>query len=161
MVLPIWRAAAFALICIAANHAFPGVVYAQSEHFGSIGISKVRAVPPAGSASAKLLMTISNDGPEDVHLLDVSTPIAEGCSFVFESRPDSWRDLESIAIRADQTVRFDDGFLWIKLSGLFLKLEEGDRIPVTLHFLGGAKITILVPVENGPVMPDRGRVRIF
>ncbi len=161
MVLPIWRAAAFALICIAVNHAFSGMVHAQSEQFGPIGISKIRAVPPAGTASAKLLMTISNEGPDDVHLLHVSTPIAEGCSFVFESRPGLWQDLESIAIRADQTVRFDDGFLWIKLSGLFLELEEGDRIPVTLHFLGGADITILVPVENGPAVPDRFDLRLL
>ena len=161
MVLPIWRAAAAALVCIAANHAFPGMVHAQSEQFGAIGISKIRAVPPAGSASAKLLMTISNEGPEDVHLLYVSTPIAKGCSFVFETRPGSSRDLESIAIRADQTVRFDGGFLWIKLSGLYLELDEGDRIPVTLHFLGGNDITILVPVEDGAAVPGRGPVQIF
>ena len=83
------------------------------------------------------------------------------CSVVFESKPGVSRKLESVAIRSDEAIAFGGSFLWIKLGGLAHDLDEGDRIPVTLHFLNGFKVTILVPVEPAPVGRDRHWLRLL
>lgn len=152
------RLAASVLIAIAVS-AMAQTARAEAEHFGALVVADFWAAPAAQGASTRLYMTVSNDGQDDVHLISVTTPVSRSTKWMYAPAPGRSMPLESVAVRADQTVSFTDGGMWIELCDLQRDLADGGRIPVTLHFADGSQMDISVPVGRGQGGgQDRARV---
>lgn len=118
---------------------------ALAQRYGPLLITDASA--SVVGATARLQLTIQNDGDEDLQILSVSTPMAAEARFLFGSRDQKATTLETLYLPADESLNFRAAEMWIELAELPHPLAQGENFPVTLHFVGGGTATLDVTVS--------------
>jgi periplasmic copper chaperone A len=103
-------------------------------------------------------LTLKNAGPDADTLQSVSSPDAEKAE-IHEHTLDAsgvmrMRPVEGgVKIPAGGTVEFKPGGYHVMLFGLKHNLEEGQKIPLKLHFMQAGDLDVEVKVEKTPSAP--------
>ncbi|WP_129841410.1 copper chaperone PCu(A)C [Streptomyces sp. RFCAC02] len=101
--------------------------------------------PPTADVAGGYL-TISNTGDTDDALTSVTSEAAESVE-MHETEGTTMHRVDSLAVPAGGTLRLDRGGNHLMLMGLERRPDEGDTVPLELHFETSAPITLDVPVE--------------
>ncbi|HWA63153.1 MAG TPA: copper chaperone PCu(A)C [Caulobacteraceae bacterium] len=127
------------------------------------GDAWARPTPP-GAATGGVYLTVMNHGHTADALVSVSSPAADKAEFhsmtmtggVMSMRPIT----APIPLPPGGVIRFAPGGQHIMLIGLKAPLKEGGRVPLTLTFQKGGKLTVeakvgtAAPAQGGHGMPD-------
>lgn len=128
---------------------------------GGIHVSAVwaRATPPVSSVGAAYL-SLANHGVEEDRLIGASSPVAGRVALhahAVDAGMMTMRPVDSVALRAGETVTFAPGGNHIMLLGLKHPLRAGDRFPLTLELERGGSLRVEVRVRPaGAAAADAG-----
>ena len=117
---------------------------APAQQYGPLTITAARA--SLAGATARLQLTILNDGYDDLQVLRVSTPAAGAARFRFGKEGQVATTLETLYLPAEESLDFRAAEMWIELDALPRPLAPGESFPLTLHFVGGGSATLDVTV---------------
>jgi periplasmic copper chaperone A len=105
---------------------------------------------PPGTDVAAAYFTISNMGHDPVVLVGVSCPLAKSAtlhqSMVMQGES-MMRPVKGIEVRPTQIVTLAPDGLHVMLDGVRERLVIGERVPLVLHFAGGAQYRITAQVR--------------
>ena len=113
---------------------------------GAIAIRNVTLVAPeAGDTydageDAEVLLTLTNDGPEDDRLVEVTSPAADEVTMLVDGRESDDVELPRLGTTGN-TVS-------LELSGLTEDLRPGRYVEMTLRFERNGEVTLSVPVAT-------------
>jgi copper(I)-binding protein len=127
-------------------------VLAQSKKQGTLTITGAWARPtPPGLTVTAVYFTIKNSGKNPDKLIGYSSSVA-GRTELHETRMEGdmarMRQVESLAIPSNGTVKAEPGGLHLMLMDLKQTLEVGQRVPVTLTFKRAGNIKVTAVVED-------------
>ena len=111
----------------------------------------VQEVPPGADNSAAY-MEINNGGRGDRTLATVSSPICLAAELHRSSHKGGLMKMErvdSVEIKAGETVRLEPMGLHIMLIGLKRPLKKGSEVPITLTFRDGNTVAVTARVGKG------------
>jgi hypothetical protein len=122
-----------------------GGAAAHEELSGDITIEHPWAMPGKAGGTTRVFMLVRNDERSPVHLLRVTTPVAEAARIGFRS---IGRDehLESVPIPPDEKLRMDTSHMWVELLNLREDLEDGETFPATIQFSDGRRVDVTIAV---------------
>jgi len=101
-----------------------------------------RATPP-GSTVASVYARVTATAADEI--VSVATPAAERVEIHATSQAAGvmqMRPVATVALPANQTVRFESGGLHLMLIGLRAPLAAGSSVPITFNFRSAAPVTI-------------------
>ncbi|THF67333.1 copper chaperone PCu(A)C [Pseudothauera nasutitermitis] len=107
--------------------------------------------PPPSARAAGAFMTLRNTGQTALRLVAASTPAAGTAELHTHHEEDGMmkmRRVEAIDIPAGGEAVLRPGGLHVMLIDLHAPLAEGDSVPLTLHFDGGASLRVDAPVRR-------------
>lgn len=110
----------------------------------------VRAVPP-GQPNSAAFMTLSNKGDQAHVLVGGQSSVAKVVELHTHMHKDGMmmmRQIDKIDVPASDKAVLKPGGLHIMLIGLREKLNEGDKVTVTLKFKDGSQKDIEAPVRK-------------
>lgn len=133
---------------------FAGMVFLfiNAAYAADIKISDamVRAVPPTSTNTAAFF-TLENTGNTAVRLINADSSIAERVE-IHGHRHEGHKmvmfKMDDLDLPAGKPVKLESGGTHIMIMGLKRSLDEGDKIPLTLHFSDSDAIDIKVPVKS-------------
>lgn len=131
----------------------PYIATAHDTMLGPLVIEGLSASAAPSGASSRLSMRIANAGYDDLHLLDVSSPVARSTTLTFHGGPGESARLDSIRLSAQELTDIGSNHLWIHLVGLRKALLAGDEVPFKLHFANGHQVTLHAVVAEEPLDP--------
>ena len=142
----------FALLLISTG-SLAALSDAHDYTLGSVSIAHPWALPTApGARTGAAFMKISNRGKTAVRLTGGSSHFAGGVEIHSMSIDDGimrMRHLQDgLVIPAGGEAEFRPGGLHLMLTGLQRPLVLHDRVPLTLLFEGGAKINVVLFVDQ-------------
>ncbi|MDZ4739181.1 MAG: copper chaperone PCu(A)C [Alphaproteobacteria bacterium] len=142
----------FALLLISTG-GWAALSDAHDYALGSVSIAHPWALPTApGARTGAAFMKISNRGKTDVRLTGGFSHFAGGVEIHSMSIDDGimrMRHLQDgLVIPAGGEAEFRPGGLHLMLTGLQRPLVLHDRVPLTLLFEGGAKINMVLFVDQ-------------
>lgn len=120
--------------------------------------ARVRAVPP-GSPTTVAFMELTNPGETDVALVGGRSPLAgslELHNHVMVDGVMQMRQVETIPVRAGETVRLAPGGWHLMLFELVRMPVEGESVGLTLTLDNGETLTIEAPVKRVQPMEMQG-----
>lgn len=106
--------------------------------------------PPPGAEVAAAYFTVENTGSESAVLVGVDCPLAAAAMLhqtsvvAGESR---MRPVERLTIPPGRSVTLRPGSLHVMLHELSSPLAVGQRVPLVLHFAGGAELHVEAKVR--------------
>ena len=89
-----------------------------------------------------------NETPNDYHILGVTSPVAAGTRIFVSIGTAQYRQVQTLSVFADESLRLDTTHLVVELVGLKRDLKNGDRFKAMMHFVNGARLTIDVLVAD-------------
>lgn len=96
---------------------------------------------------------ISNNTEDDIELVAVETSL--GIAEIHETRIEDdvmrMRQVESIIIEADESLRLEPGSYHVMIMGLTSPLIEGEDVPLELIFASGTRIEVIARVSELPI----------
>lgn len=110
----------------------------------------VRAVPP-GQPNSAAFMQLHNKSTTPHAIVKAQSPVAkivELHTHIMEDGMMKMRQVERIEVPAQGSTTLAPGGLHVMLLGLSAELMPDQRVPVTLIFEDGSKITIQAPVRK-------------
>jgi copper(I)-binding protein len=110
---------------------------------GDITIEAATATPGAKGGRSKVRFQIINNSRTDLHLLGISTPLAEKAELVARIGAKRTSVLQSIGIPSEETLDLTTSHLYYEIYPLQEVLQSGDEFPITLHFTGWSKSTLI------------------
>jgi copper(I)-binding protein len=127
---------------------------------GAIALRNVTVLPPpddrtleAGS-DAEVMLTLTNDGPEQDELLEVTSPAAESVELLVDGEPTSSVELPRLSSTG--------GSLGLRLIGLSQELSSGEYLELTFRFERNGTATFDAAVATtGEYDDDRERSENF
>ena len=126
-----------------------GCISSANAAMVSITDPVVRAVPPTSTNTAAF-MTLQNKGKDDIKLVGVDSSIAarvEIHGHRHEGHKMVMFKVDDLPLPAGKEVRLESGGYHIMIMGLKKTLQEGENVPLTLHFSDSDAIDILAPVK--------------
>lgn len=138
-----------------------GLAHDYSQGPVSVDHPWSRPTPP-GTPMGVGYLSISNDGSNDITLMQASTPRAESVSIHETSMYNGVMRMQPVkgglAIPAGTTVELKPHSFHLMLEKLTSPLREGESIPLTLSFEGAEAMQIELTVEplDGKVMGSQG-----
>ncbi|MGE5545853.1 MAG: copper chaperone PCu(A)C [Solirubrobacterales bacterium] len=108
-----------------------------------------RATPPKAAAGGAF-MTITNTGAADDHLMEAKSDVAKSVELhmhIEDNGVMKMRPVQSIGVRAGQTVTMEPGGLHVMFIGLNKPLTQGETIQVTLVFEKAGEVKVPVDVK--------------
>ncbi|QDL92471.1 copper chaperone PCu(A)C [Paroceanicella profunda] len=146
------RGALAALVALAA-------LPALADGLAVEGAYAVRSNPMSGAA----YMTLRNAGPGDDRLLSLDSPAAQRTELHSNEITDGVARMrpmpEGLPLPAGGTAVLERGGLHVMFMGLTAPLEDGEIVPLTLHFESGRTITValrVTPQHAGEIPPPDG-----
>ena len=133
--------------------AVSGGAAAHEELSGDITIEHPWAMPGKAGATTRVFMLVRNDERSPVHLLRVTTPVAEAARIGFRS-PGRDEHLDSLSVPPDGSLRMDTSHMWVELLNLREDLEDGETFPATIHFSDGRQVDVVIAVGQGTLRTD-------
>jgi copper(I)-binding protein len=145
------------VLAIALASAMPGLSIAgepkgEPDQIGRLQIIQPWTARARAGGTARLRMEIVNDGSDDLHVIDITSPIAARVRLAVAGVPGKRVQLPSITLLAHESVIFDASRLSVTLEGLTRDLRDGERFPLTFHMAPHGQITTTVTVGS----PARG-----
>ena len=156
---PVRRLAAVALLGVltlgltACGAGFAPQTYAQrnvgdgtNAAAGAVAIRNATIEPPSGGIvyeqgeDARVLLTITNDGPDEDRLVDATSPVAATVDILQRGSTASTVSLPRLSTTGD-TVE-------LALRGLQEEVRSGEYVELTLQFERGGEATLQVPVAT-------------
>lgn len=133
--------------------ALTGLLVSASSHAGEIAIDNawIRSAPPSVTVLAGY-MTIENHADKDVTLISASSPAFERVELhrtMLHNGMMHMEPVESLAIKAHGSVRFEPNGYHLMLNKPKQKIGKGDAITVTLIFADRRVETQLTVQEDG------------
>ena len=129
-------------------------ISAASAHMreaGDLIINHPWAEPARAGEATRLRLQVLNETRNDYHILSVTSPIAAGTRIFVSVAPNDYRQVHTLSVLPEETLRLNTSHILIELIGLKRDLKKGDRFKATLHFVNGAQLAIDVLVgDNGP-----------
>lgn len=119
-----------------------------------VAIEKPWARASVGPNAAIYLTLSSRDGDSD-RLVAATSPAAARTELHTTERVGDamrMRAVDGIDVPAGQTAALQPGGLHIMLMGLSAPLREGDRVPLSLTFAKGGRVSLEVPVVPAGAM---------
>ncbi len=110
-----------------------------------------RHAPAAWSGAWAVYLTLENRTERPDRLVRVSTPVAAAAELHTTRRDGEvvrMRPVEAMEVPAGGTLIMAPGGDHVMLLGLERPLEPGTKVPLTLEFASGARITLDVPVRE-------------
>ncbi len=101
---------------------------------------------PAGADNAPVSMRLVNDGSGAELLVRAATSRGESAGLM--SKPGT--TVEQMEVGAGGELALRPGGSHVMIFGLDDSLKNGDKIPLTLNFIGAGPIDVEVVVEDGP-----------
>ncbi|EIK52409.1 hypothetical protein YO5_06391 [Stutzerimonas stutzeri TS44] len=158
MLLRLLTASCLSAFCLAAN--------AQEHHHSSsepapaatLAVSQAwsRAMPPSAPTGA-VYFVLDNVGQQDDRLVAARTPRAEKAELhthVHEGDMMRMRQVDSVAVPAGESVRFQPSGNHVMLFGLKQPLVAGERFELMLEFEHAGEITTDVDIlDEAPAAP--------
>ncbi len=158
MLLRLLTASCLSAFCLAAN--------AQEHHHSSsataqaatVSVSQAwsRAMPPS-AANGAVYFELSNADDQDDRLIAAHTPRAEKAELhthVHEGDMMRMQQVDSVAVPAGESVRFQPSGNHVMLFGLKQPLATGERFELTLEFEHAGEITTNVDIlDEAPAAP--------
>lgn len=95
-------------------------------------------------------VTLRNAGPEPARLVAATSPAARAVELhthAMEQGVMRMRQVESIELPPGAPVALAPGGLHLMLIGLAAPLRQGERVPVTLRFADGSRVTVELRVQ--------------
>ncbi len=131
---------------------------AHDYTLGSISVAHPWAMPTVpGARTAAAYLKITNRGKTAIRLIGGSSLVAGGVeihSMTIDNGIMRMRHLsDGLVIPAGGQAEFRPGGLHLMLTGLQRPLVVKDRVPLTLHFQGGAKISVVLFIERPQGVP--------
>ncbi len=102
----------------------------------------------AAGEATRLHMKIVNDGPDDLYVVKVTSPIATKVQLVLIEVRGQPVHLSSITLFAHETIDLDLSHIRLSLEGLRRDLRAGEKFPLTLHIAPFGRITTSVTVGD-------------
>lgn len=138
-------------LCIAAGLALP-VAAQDNHHLSQIdGLRVLHAWTPATTGPEALIyMEIENASPAPQTLTGGDGPdglFAEIVGFTYVDGVEGWQKLAGISIASGEDLTLAPRTLALRLANLDSALNEGDEIPLTVHF-GDLQLDVHVAVES-------------
>lgn len=116
-----------------------------------IEVSDTWARPGSEGRMSAAYFLISNFNSENDVLLSVETDVAQTAevheSYEREEGMMGMREVPSLDLPAQSTVRFEQGGLHVMLIDLTRQISDGDTFQLTLTFEKGDSVTVDVPVR--------------
>ena len=137
------------ICCFLTVCSFNALSYTQG---GAIAVDGgyVRETIP-GTAISSAYMTITNGSDQALTLTGASSKRSPRIEIHEHSMSDGMmrmRQKAAIIIKAKETVTLQPSGLHLMVFDLPGPLKQGETMPVTLHFLGGQKVNIELPVRG-------------
>lgn len=113
---------------------------------GAIAIRNMALAPPESGetheagADAEVRLTLTNDGPEDDRLVEVTSSAAESVEMHEDGAQADAVDVPRLGTTGDR--------LTLQLTGLTQDLRPGRYVEITLRFERNGEITLSVPVAT-------------
>jgi len=104
----------------------------------------------AGSAT-RLHMKMVNDGPDDLHVIKLTSPIASAVQLVLVEAGSQRVKLPSITLFAHESMDLGRSHVRVTLKGLRRDLRAGEQFPLTFHLAPHGRITTTVTVGDPAV----------
>ena len=98
-----------------------------------------------GMTTSAAYFTLHNNDKQPVMLTGVESPVAKKSELhttVMENNTMRMQEVESLEVPAGETLTFKPGGYHVMLMGLENPINPGDKVPVTLSFNNGEKVTI-------------------
>ena len=145
-----------------------GVAYADDYKLGNIAIGRPWARPTAqGVKIGAAYLSLENKGSEADKLVSAASPVAANVQIHQTTNEGGVMKMHEarggVELAPGATIAFKPGGYHIMLLDLKQKLEEGQRIPLTLTFTKAGSINVEVDVEktsgsehSGGPMQDHG-----
>lgn len=115
----------------------------ESVDLGDIRIEAATATPTAKDGRSRVRFQITNNSRTDLHLLGISTPVAAKTELVARVGSENTSVLQSIGIPSEETLDLTTSHLHYEIYPLEKVLQSGDNFPITLHFRGWSKSTLV------------------
>jgi periplasmic copper chaperone A len=139
------------LIALAAAGLLAGSAHAADRSQDLVAANPWSRPAAAGTTGAGFL-TLVNGGKAAAVLAGAESPLAARVE-IHESRMDGgvmrMSRVQRLAIPSGDRTVFAPGGKHLMLVGLRQALKVGDRVPVTLSFADGRKLSVTLPVGNG------------
>ena len=103
------------------------------------------ATPPPGvkGGRSKLRFQIENNSRIDLHLIGISTSVAEKSELVARVGTKKTSVLQSIGVASDEILDLTTSHLHYEIYPLQQTIHSGDEFSMTLHFLGWSESTLV------------------
>ncbi len=138
---------AVAALAAALLSGYPAPLVADdSEQIGRLQFVHLWTRQAVAGEAPQLHMKIVNDGPDDLHVVKVTSPIATRVQFVLIEARGQPVQLRSITLFAHETIDLDLSNIRVLLKGLRRDLRAGEQFPLTLHIAPFGRITTRVTV---------------
>lgn len=115
----------------------------EPVELGDITIEAATATPDAKGGRSKVRFQIINNSRTDLHLIAISTPVADKAELVARVGTRKTSVLQSIGIPSEETLDLTTSHLYYEIYPLRQILRSGDEFSVTLHFAGWSKSTLI------------------
>ena len=143
------RSIAFAALAAALLSGVPARLAANdSDQIGKLQIVHPWARPAAAGESTRLHMKIVNDGFDDLHVVELTSPVATKVRLVLVATRGRTVPLPSITVLAHEVMDLGSSHFRVMLDGLSRDLWAGEEIPLTFHFAPAGQITTTVTVRE-------------
>lgn len=134
--------------------ALMGATAAQAAVYrvGLLEVSQPWSRPAAAGTNGAGYFTVTNRGKAADALVSAATPAAARVEIHASTMTGGMMKMQKLArldIPAGKTVTFGPGAYHLMLIGLKTPLKAGDKVPATLVFASGAKISVSFEVRIG------------
>jgi copper(I)-binding protein len=110
---------------------------------------------PVTADMAAGFFTVTNSGGPDT-LTSVTSSLAEDVT-LHSTKDGAMEEVKSFAIPADGSLDFASGGNHLMFEKLTHKPEQGEKVPVRLHFARSGTLTVEMPVKPATYTPRNGR----
>lgn len=144
------------LIPIAAALLVASAAQAKSPAAGDLVVTAAWSRPAVAGTNGAGFLTVANHGSGPESLTGATSPAAARVEIHSSSMTDGvmrMQKLARVAIPAGKTVTFAPGGHHLMLIGLKAPLKAGARVPATLTFASGARVTVSFEVRVTPPGP--------
>lgn len=147
----------FALATLAAA-VISAPAFAGDYRAGGIEVRRPWTRPAQAGMNGVGYLTLANVGSKPVKLVTVETPAARSATIHQSSMANGVSSMRAVTggltIAPGAKVEFKPGGYHLMLMGLKAPQALGGKVPVTLVFDGGRKMSIDLSVEAGPPKAD-------
>jgi copper(I)-binding protein len=114
----------------------PAAADVPAELAGDVRIEAAMATPGPEGGRSEVRFRIVNNSRVTLHLLGISTPLANTARLVARIGVEETATLQSIGVGSEEILDLTTSHLHYEISPLQRSLQTGETFPVTFNFVG-------------------------